>query len=104
VACDLHPDYLSTAHAERTGLPVIRVQHHHAHIASCLAENRRSDRVIGVALDGTGYGADGTIWGGEILVADLKSFRRFAHFAAVPIPGGDAAAWEPWRSWPSSCL
>jgi hydrogenase maturation protein HypF len=97
VAHDLHPGYHSTALARRTGLPAVGVQHHHAHIASCLAENGRHERVIGVAWDGTGYGPDGTIWGGELLVADLASFERVGRIRPVPMPGGDTAVREPWR-------
>jgi hydrogenase maturation protein HypF len=101
IACDLHPDYLSTRYAEKLGnelnIPLIRVQHHHAHIGSCMAEQGLDEEVIGISLDGTGYGSDGHIWGGEFIVADLKSFRRFAHFDYVPLPGGDKAIEEPWR-------
>jgi hydrogenase maturation protein HypF len=98
VAHDLHPQYMSTKFAQ--ALPVetkIGVQHHHAHIASCMAENHLSSTVIGVALDGTGYGADGNIWGGEFLVADSAAFERRAHFRYVPLPGGDAAVRQSWR-------
>jgi hydrogenase maturation protein HypF len=98
VAHDLHPDYLSTAYAlEQDGVEVVGVQHHHAHIASCLADNGVAGPVIGLALDGTGYGPDGTLWGGEVLVADLTGFRRAGHLAPVPLPGGTAAIREPWR-------
>ncbi len=97
VACDLHPSYLSTRYAQELGLPVRAVQHHHAHIASCMAENGTEGPVIGVAFDGTGHGSDGTVWGGEFLVADLKSFRRAAYFEPVPMPGGDMAIAEPGR-------
>jgi hydrogenase maturation protein HypF len=109
VAHDLHPDYLSTKYAEQladgevagaadlAGVELVAVQHHHAHIASCLADNRASGPVIGVAFDGTGYGADGTIWGGEFLIADLAQFERAGHFVPVPMPGGAAAIREPWR-------
>ncbi len=97
VAHDLHPGYHSTRMARATGLPAIAVQHHHAHIASCLAENGRRDRVIGVAWDGTGYGADGTIWGGEFLIADLAGFERKGRLRPVPLPGGDSAVRAPWR-------
>ena len=98
IAHDLHPDYLSTQWAlEQKELPRIGVQHHHAHIAACLAENGREDRVIGIALDGTGYGDDGHIWGGEILKADLVTYERIAHFNYLPMPGGSAAIKEPWR-------
>jgi hydrogenase maturation protein HypF len=99
VAHDLHPDYLSTKYAldHADGVELVAVQHHHAHIASCLADNGADGPVIGVAFDGTGYGADGTIWGGEILIADLAGFRRAAHLARVPMPGGAAAIRQPWR-------
>jgi hydrogenase maturation protein HypF len=98
VAHDLHPLYISTRYAASLPLPQIGVQHHHAHIASCMAENHLRDRVIGVAFDGTGYGTDGKIWGGEFLSADLRGFERLAHFLYVPLPGGDAAVRQPWRS------
>ena len=98
VAHDLHPDYLSTKYAaELSGVDLTGVQHHHAHIASCLADNGTDGPVIGVAFDGTGYGPDGTIWGGEFLVADLAGFERAGHLAAVPMPGGAAAIRQPWR-------
>jgi hydrogenase maturation protein HypF len=97
VAHDLHPGYRSTAIARRTGLPAVAVQHHHAHVASCLVDNGRRERVIGVAWDGTGYGPDGTVWGGEILAADLAGFERLARLRPVALPGGDAAVREPWR-------
>jgi hydrogenase maturation protein HypF len=98
VAHDLHPDYLSTKYATAlSGVDLAGVQHHHAHIASCLADNDADGPVIGVAFDGTGYGTDGTIWGGEFLIADLTGFERAGHFAAVPMPGGAAAIRQPWR-------
>jgi hydrogenase maturation protein HypF len=103
VAYDLHPDYLSTKYArelEEAGLPAVGVQHHHAHIASCLADNERpgEETVIGVALDGTGYGTDGAIWGGEFLEGSIQQgFMRRAHLAYVPLPGGEAAIRQPWR-------
>ena len=101
LAADLHPAYLSGRHlaarAARDGLPLVRVQHHHAHIAAVLAEHGCHARVLGVALDGTGWGDDGTAWGGEFLAADLAGYERLAHFAPVPLPGGDRAAEEPWR-------
>ncbi len=98
VAYDLHPQYLSTKLAlEMTDLPQIGVQHHHAHIASCMAENGITDKVIGVAFDGTGFGTDGKIWGGEFLVADFHGFERRAHFRYIPLAGGDRAVREPWR-------
>ena len=98
VAHDLHPEYLSTKHAqELAGVELVGVQHHHAHIASCLADNGETGPVIGVAFDGLGYGTDGTIWGGEFLLADLRGFTRLAHLAPVPMPGGTAAIRQPWR-------
>ena len=97
VAHDLHPDYLSTRYALERDLPRIAVQHHHAHIASCMAENGIATKVIGLSFDGTGHGPDGTVWGGEFLVADFETFERLAHFAAVELPGGEAAINEPWR-------
>ncbi len=97
IACDLHPDYLSSRYAAQTGLPLIRVQHHHAHIASCMAEHHIGERVIGVSFDGTGYGDDGHIWGSEFLVCDLKEYKRITHFDYLPMPGGDKVTSEPWR-------
>jgi hydrogenase maturation protein HypF len=98
VAHDLHPEYLSTKHAkEMTGVELVGVQHHHAHIASCLADNGETGPVIGVAFDGLGYGTDGTIWGGEFLLADLRGFDRLGHLAPVAMPGGTAAIRQPWR-------
>ncbi|MBE1532179.1 carbamoyltransferase HypF [Actinomadura algeriensis] len=98
VVHDLHPEYLSTKYAlELGGVELIGVQHHHAHIASCLADNGTDGPVIGIAFDGLGYGDDGTLWGGELLVADLAGYRRAGHLEAVPMPGGAAAVREPWR-------
>jgi hydrogenase maturation protein HypF len=98
VAYDLHPQYLSTKLAlEMTEVQQIGVQHHHAHIASCMAENGIADRVIGVAFDGTGFGTDRKIWGGEFLVADFAGFERRAHFRYIALAGGDRAVREPWR-------
>ncbi|MFC5834516.1 carbamoyltransferase HypF [Nonomuraea insulae] len=98
VAHDLHPEYLSTKHAlELHGVELAGVQHHHAHIASCLADNGEHAQVIGVAFDGLGYGPDGTLWGGEFLLADLVSFERAGHLAPVPMPGGVTAIRQPWR-------
>lgn len=98
VACDLHPDYLSTRYAEeQEGLQKIAVQHHHAHIVSCMAENRLNGPVIGLSFDGTGYGTDGRIWGGEVLIVETHQFTRAAHLAYLPMPGGAAAIREPWR-------
>jgi hydrogenase maturation protein HypF len=102
LAYDPHPDYLATrwalGRAESTaGMKALPVQHHHAHIVSCLAENGREDRVIGIAADGTGFGPDGTVWGGEVLLADPGAFERAAHLAVRPMPGGAQAVRDPWR-------
>jgi len=98
VAYDLHPDYFSTKWARKqVGVQLMGVQHHHAHIASCMAENHLEGTVIGFALDGTGYGTDGNIWGGEVLVAEYAEFERVAHFEYVRMPGGAEAIHEPWR-------
>jgi hydrogenase maturation protein HypF len=99
VAHDLHPDYLSTRYALGLdpALPRVAVQHHHAHVAACMAEHRLTGPVIGVAFDGTGYGSDGAVWGGEFLVADYAGFERVGHLGYVPMPGGDRAAREPFR-------
>jgi hydrogenase maturation protein HypF len=99
VAHDLHPGYLSTRFARGLdpGLPRVAVQHHHAHVAACMAEHRLTGPVIGVAFDGTGYGLDGRIWGGEFLVADYAGFTRAGHLGYVPMPGGDRAVREPFR-------
>ena len=96
-ACDKHPKYNTSAVARELGLPLIEVQHHYAHIASCLAENDRSDKVIGVSFDGTGYGDDGTIWGGEFLLADLDGYTREGCIAPFRQTGGDISAKEGWR-------
>jgi hydrogenase maturation protein HypF len=98
IACDLHPDYLSTRFAlEQTELPVVRVQHHHAHAAAAMAEHGLDGPVIGVSFDGTGLGEDGAVWGGEFLIADQGSFRRIGHLDYRPLPGGEKAIREPWR-------
>jgi hydrogenase maturation protein HypF len=98
VAHDLHPDYYSTRYAlEESGLPTVAVQHHHAHMASCLAEHGVEGPAIGVIFDGIGYGTDGHLWGGEFLVGDLRSCERVGHFRYQPMPGGDLATREPWR-------
>ena len=97
VVSDMHPRYKSTMIAEESGLPVIKVQHHYAHILSCMAENDCQEPVIGVSFDGTGYGMDGTIWGGEILLADYKAFQRFGCITPFLQIGGDASSREGWR-------
>jgi hydrogenase maturation protein HypF len=97
VAHDLHPDYRSTAWAAASGLPLVGVQHHHAHVAACLVEHGQTGPVLGLAFDGSGLGPDGTLWGGEFLLADLAGYRRVGHLSPVALPGGDAAVREPWR-------
>ncbi len=97
VAHDLHPEYLSTKYALSLDLPSEGVQHHHAHVAAVAAENGVAEPVVGLAYDGTGYGTDGTIWGGEVLVASWSGFERFAHLRRVPMPGGQAAIRHPAR-------
>ncbi len=98
VVCDLHPDYASTHWAERSGLPVIRVQHHQAHITACAAENSVEGPYLGVSWDGTGYGLDGAIWGGEFFRVEGTRYERVAHLRPFGLPGGDAAVREGWRS------
>lgn len=101
VACDLHPGYNSTMLARRIaeerGIELVPVQHHYAHVVSCMAENDYANPVIGISFDGTGYGTDGTIWGGEVLLSTFEGFDRLAHIATFPQPGGDASAREGWR-------
>lgn len=98
IAYDLHPEYLATKYARTCAAAVhIGVQHHHAHIAACLADNDARELVIGVAFDGSGYGSDGHFWGGEFLIADYRSFERVGHLAYIPMPGGSAAIKEPRR-------
>ncbi len=97
VVHDLHPEYLSTKYALELDLEPWAVQHHHAHIASCLAEHGRDDTVLGIAFDGLGFGPDGVLWGGEFLVADLAGYERVGHLSEVALPGGAAAIREPWR-------
>jgi hydrogenase maturation protein HypF len=101
LAYDPHPDYLASRYARQRaadeGLPAVAVQHHHAHIAACLAEHQHPGPVLGLAFDGAGYGADGAVWGGEFLLADRHGYRRLAHLAYVPLPGGDAAVRHPYR-------
>lgn len=105
IACDLHPEYISSRFAKdmfekakiHKRIRLLEIQHHHAHVAACMAENRLFDKVIGVAFDGTGYGSDGNIWGGEFLLVDYTGFDRLAHIAYVPMPGADMAVVEPQR-------
>ena len=97
VAHDLHPDYLSTRWALDQDLPAVGVQHHHAHAAACLAEHGETGPALALVFDGTGYGTDGTLWGGELLRCDLAAFERVAHLDPIPLPGGEAAVREPWR-------
>ena len=98
VVCDLHPEYLSTKYAAELGGPVLAIQHHYAHVAACMAENELGGPVLGVSWDGTGYGTDGTIWGGEFLLTDETSFTRVAHLRQFSLPGGEAAIKEPRRT------
>jgi hydrogenase maturation protein HypF len=108
VVHDLHPEYLSTKYAlQRDGVETLGVQHHHAHLAACLAEHGESGPAVGAVYDGTGYGPDGTIWGGELLLGDLASFRRVGALLTVPMPGGERAVRQPWRmacSWLAASL
>lgn len=97
VAADMHPDYFSTRYALDTGLPIIHVQHHHAHIVGCMAENSVKHKVIGLSFDGTGYGTDGKVWGGEFLICDFKHFQRAGHLAYIKMHGGEKSILEPWR-------
>jgi len=98
LAVDMHPAYISTrVGLGFSGVPLVQVQHHHAHIASCMVENHIDEKVIGVAFDGTGFGTDGNTWGSEFLLCDLSDFKRITHFDYIPMPGGDQAAEEPWR-------
>lgn len=102
LACDLHPDYLSTEYAEaraaREGLPLVRVQHHHAHLAACMADNGLDGECLGLIWDGTGFGTDGTVWGGELLRGGYGGFARLGSIRPIPLPGGDAAVREIWRT------
>jgi hydrogenase maturation protein HypF len=97
IACDLHPDYLSTKYAAQLSAPIRKVQHHSAHVAACMAENALAPPLLGVSWDGTGYGSDGTIWGGEFLAASENGFMRAAHLRQFRLAGGDAAVEEPRR-------
>ena len=98
IACDLHPEYLSTKYAQGLPAPLVPVQHHYAHVAACMAENELEGPVLGVSWDGTGYGPDGTIWGGEFLLTDEASFTRVAHFRQFRLPGGEASIKQPRRT------
>ncbi len=99
LAHDLHPMYLSTQWALRQeNIKKVGIQHHYAHVGSVMAEKGLKDKVIGISFDGTGYGADGNLWGAEFLIADIKGFRRAGHFSYVPLPGGEVAVKEPWRT------
>src|SRR4029077_8455855 len=98
VVCDQHPDYASTQWAERSGLPIIRVQHHQAHVAACAAENGVEGPYVGVSWDGTGYGLDGAIWGGEFFHVEGDRYDRVAHLRPFGLPGGDADVRQGWRS------
>jgi len=98
VVADMHPDYFSTQYAMELGLPVEKVQHHHAHAAACMAEHGLNEEVIAVVMDGTGYGDDGNIWGGEFLVCNYLEYERMCHFDYLPLPGGDKVTYEPWRT------
>ena len=97
VACDLHPDYLSSQWAARRGLPLVKVQHHHAHAVAVMAEHGLSGQVLGLSLDGTGYGDDAKVWGGELLLAGLAGYRRLGRLRPFSLPGGEAAVKQPWR-------
>lgn len=97
ICCDMHEGYMSTQYAMKQNITLKKVQHHHAHVASCMAENNVNSKVIGVAFDGTGYGTDGTIWGSEFLICDYSGFERKGHLKYVKMPGGEAAIKEPWR-------
>ena len=97
IVSDLHPDYLSTQYAAQSGIPHVKVQHHHAHIVSCMTEHHLDEDVIGISLDGTGLGDDGHIWGSEFMICNTKNYQRISHFAYMPLPGGDKVTKEPWR-------
>jgi hydrogenase maturation protein HypF len=101
---DLHPDYLSSTFVSKMNIPFIKVQHHHAHIASCMAEHKLDEKIIGISFDGTGLGDDGNIWGAEFMVCDLADYERYTHFEYIPQPGGDAVSKHPWRMMTSYIL
>ena len=98
IICDKHPDYLSSQFARSSELPIMEVQHHHAHIASCMCEHLLDEQVIGIVFDGTGLGDDGNIWGAEFMLADLEKYERIAHFDYIALPGGDQVTKQPWRT------
>lgn len=98
IACDLHPNYMSTGYARQSGLPVVAVQHHYAHVLSCMAENELDGPVLGISWDGSGYGPDGTVWGGEFLFVDDRGYERPAHLRTFPLPGSEKAVKEPRRA------
>jgi hydrogenase maturation protein HypF len=98
LACDAHPDYRSTQFARQKQLPVISVQHHYAHVLSCMSEHNLEGSVLGIAWDGSGYGLDGTVWGGEFLHVNQMSFARTAHFRTFQLPGGEKPVKEPRRA------
>jgi hydrogenase maturation protein HypF len=98
IAHDLHPEYLATKWALEQDAELVGVQHHHAHAAACLAEHGETGQALALVFDGTGYGTDGTLWGGELLRCDLEAFERVAHLEPVPLPGGEAAIRAPWRT------
>lgn len=99
IAADYHPDYLSTKHAVQSEFKYIPVRHHHAHIAACMAENNLpNENIIGISFDGTGLGDDNAIWGGEFLICNYQEYKRHSHFQYIPMPGGDKASKQPWRS------
>jgi hydrogenase maturation protein HypF len=98
IACDLHPNYMSTEYARRSGLPLVRVQHHYAHVLSCMAENELDAPILGISWDGSGYGPDGTVWGGEFLLVNDHGYERAAHLRTFPLPGSEKAVKEPRRA------
>ncbi len=97
VVRDMHPGYFSSTFADSLSLPTVQIQHHHAHAVSCMAEHGITTPVLALTMDGTGYGPDQTVWGGEVLVAELSGYRRLAHLRQVRLPGGEAAVRQPWR-------